>query len=208
MCTENRKRGHSPRPMGTLSLTLSNPDAVTLPHAQKTKQAKTPTGPALLPDDCASSHADTVGLEVDDFSLAIAGLHMTSPRCDCPRPVLRVVEAAVPHCKGLKQAREQRPVETPLSKQMRRLLKDLRKVNEPPSASCSVAGGQADPQVSAGSADSYLLTAPQLCVPSLAATRKAAHHSHMRMPRHISVLLSTSLTAEAADSLSVCSSLA
>ena len=97
----------------------------------------------------------------DDFSVALRGLHAVAE----PKPALRRVGA----CELCKV--DPGPAETPISKKMRRLLKDLRTV------------------------DATMHETSQF-VPRLALTRKAAHSSHMRLPRHISALLRASLAGD------------
>jgi len=123
----------------------------------------------------------------DDFLVAISGLRMTA------KPVkYSYMAVAVPP-----QTRRDAPspAETPISKLTRRLLKGLRKPDPNSISATPIAavGPVGNPAVS----DAPPATAHQLCVPNLARTRKAAHSSHMQLPRHISMLLSNSLAAEA-----------
>jgi len=127
----------------------------------------------------------------NDFSAALCGLRDV----DEPKPVLYRMRA----CSHNSRKVDPGPAETPISKKMQRLLMDLRTVD------ATMHGLQIDldyalaPNHTAqyqDRADPLAITS-QLCVPSLALTRKAAHSSHMRLPRHISALLRTSLAADA-----------
>eukprot|EP00277_Geminigera_cryophila_P048083 CAMPEP_0173079512 /NCGR_PEP_ID=MMETSP1102-20130122/15206_1 /TAXON_ID=49646 /ORGANISM="Geminigera sp., Strain Caron Lab Isolate" /LENGTH=189 /DNA_ID=CAMNT_0013951885 /DNA_START=90 /DNA_END=659 /DNA_ORIENTATION=+ len=122
----------------------------------------------------------------DDFSVALRGLHAVAE----PKPALRRVGAC--ECKV-----DPGPAETPISKKMRRLLKDLRTVDATMhelqiDRDCLPAPNHTAPYQDG--ADVLAITSQ--FVPRLALTRKAAHSSHMRLPRHISALLRTSLAGD------------
>jgi len=119
----------------------------------------------------------------NDFSVALHGLHAVAE----PRPALRRLGA----CESCKV--DPGPAETPISKKMRWLLKDLRtvdatmhelQINRDYSSALKHTAQYQD-----GAVTSQFL-------PRLALTRKSAHSSHMRLPRHISALLRTSLAAD------------
>mmetsp|Transcript_6034 Transcript_6034/g.9617 ORF Transcript_6034/g.9617 Transcript_6034/m.9617 type:complete len:196 (+) Transcript_6034:21-608(+) len=123
----------------------------------------------------------------DDFSVALRGLHAVAE----PKPALRRVGA----CESCKV--DPGPAETPISKKMRRLLKDLRTVDATVhelqiDRDCLPAPNHTAPYQDG--ADVLAITSQ--FVPRLALTRKAAHSSHMRLPRHISALLRTSLAGD------------
>ena len=116
----------------------------------------------------------------DDFLAAISGL--------------RMIHAKPVNYSHMETWRDvPGPAETPISKLMRRLLKGLQMADS--SAATPIAAVAFDGKLTVS--DAPPTTVHQLCMPNLTRTRKAAHSSHMRLPRHISMLLSTSLAAEA-----------
>jgi len=109
----------------------------------------------------------------NDFSAALCGLHDVAE----PKPALCRMRA----CSHNSRKVDPGPAETPISKKMQRLLKDLRTVD------ATMHGLQIDLDYALASnhtaqyqdgADPLAITS-QLCVPSLALTRKAAHSSHI-----------------------------
>jgi len=116
----------------------------------------------------------------DDFLAAISGL--------------RMIHAKPVNYSHMETWRDvPGPAETPISKLTRRLLEGLRMADY--SAATPIAAVAFDGKLNVS--DAPPTTAHQLIMPNLARTRKAAHSSHMRLPRHISMLLSNSLAAEA-----------